>query len=643
MNIFSVENLSKSYGEKELFSAVSFGIDENDKIGLLGVNGTGKSTFLRVIVGQEPPDQGSITKGNQVSIEYLPQNPAMDDNATVLQQVFKGVSPVMQVLRLYQDANDQLSNRPDDKDLQRQLIALSAQMDSLDAWQLESEAKAVLTKLGIYQFDARVATLSGGQRKRVALASALITPSDLLVLDEPTNHIDNATVDWLEQYIKRRKGALIMVTHDRYFLDRVVDRILELDKGMLYSYAGNYSYFLQLKLEREEQALTSERKRQRLLSKELEWIRKGARARTTKQKARIQRFEQLQETAASPLPENKLELGAVSTRLGKQVIELEHISKSFAGINYVADFSYVLLRDDRIGVVGPNGIGKSTLLNIIAGQLAPDLGEVKRGSTVLIGYFTQEMPEMNEHQRPIDYIKEVAEYLPLANGGTISASQMLERFLFPGEMQWMPIAKLSGGEKRRLYLARILMEAPNVLILDEPTNDLDIETLTILEDYLDDFVGAVIIASHDRYFLDRTTAKIFAHSEGGLIPAYPGNHSAYLDAVSDKSKAVELPLGKTQAKKATVSEADPSMPARKKFTFKEQREYEQIDTLIATKENELQAIKHDIEMASSDYTRLQQLLSQQQQLENELEKLVERWVYLNELAEEITAKASDYM
>ncbi|MGE5454193.1 MAG: ABC-F family ATP-binding cassette domain-containing protein, partial [Methylocystaceae bacterium] len=604
MNILSVENLGKSYGEKVLFSAVNFGIDENDKIGLLGVNGTGKSTFLRVIVGLEPPDQGSIIKGNQITIEYLLQNPYMDDNATVLQQVFKGSSPVMQVLRRYEEATDCLNARPDDKDLQRQLIALCEQMDSLDAWQLESEAKSVLTRLGIYQFDARIGTLSGGQKKRVALASALITPADLLVLDEPTNHIDNDTVDWLEQYLKRRKGALIMVTHDRYFLDRVVGRILELEQGSLYSYAGNYGYFLQTKLEREEQAQVSERKRQRLLSKELEWIRKGPRARTTKQKARIQRFEQLQEGVA-PLPEGKLELGTVSSRLGKQVIELEHISKSFAGENYITDFSYVLLRDDRIGIVGPNGIGKSTLLNIIIGKMEPDAGEVKRGKTVKVGYFTQETPELDESQRAIDYIKEIAEYLPLAGGGTISASQMLERFLFPGELQWVPVNKLSGGEKRRLYLARILMEAPNVLILDEPTNDLDIETLTVLEDYLDDFPGAIIIASHDRYFLDRTTLKTFAYLGNGMIIDFPGNYSDYRESVKDNNpKDVGTSLAKPHSKKSEwvrETKSDNQTSNRKRFTFKEQREYDQIDALVSAKESELKLLAIKITAASTDY------------------------------------------
>ncbi|MGE5381506.1 MAG: ABC-F family ATP-binding cassette domain-containing protein, partial [Methylocystaceae bacterium] len=588
----------------------------------------------KVIAGLETPDTGTITRRNLLTIEYLPQNPNMDENATVLQQVYKGTSPVMQVLGKYQEAAQKLAVSPDNNDLQQQLIHLSSQMDSLGAWQVEAGAKAVLTRLGINQFGAQISSFSGGQRKRIALASSLITPADLLILDEPTNHLDSDTIDWLEQYLEHYQGALIMVTHDRYFLDRVVRKTFELDHGILYSYTGNYSYFLQAKMEREEQLQASERKRQSLLRKELEWIRKGARARTTKQKARIQRFDKLQEMPTAPLAA-KLELEAASSRLGKQIIELDHVSKGFSGYDYIRDFNYVLARYDRIGIIGPNGIGKTTLLNLIAGRIEPDCGLITRGQTVKIGYFTQETPFMDDQQRPIDYIKEVAEYLTLANGRTLSSSQMLERFLFPGELQWVLLSKLSGGEKRRLFLARLLMEAPNVLILDEPTNDLDIETLTVLEDYLDDYSGVIIIASHDRYFLDRTTNKIFAFTDSGQIVEYPGNYSDYLEAIKDTQFTIPA-QSSDRVKKGEQVQRQSSPALRKKFSFNEQREFEQIDSTIANKEHELLMIKKEIELASSDYTRLQGLLDQQQQLEMELSHLLDRWVYLNELAEEMS-------
>ncbi|TLN14078.1 ABC-F family ATP-binding cassette domain-containing protein, partial [bacterium] len=459
MNLLAAENIVKSYGVKTLFSDISFGIEEGDKIGLIGVNGTGKSTFLKVLAGIETPDRGRVVTGNAVQVEYLPQNPVFDDQATVLQQVFRG--------------------RP----------AVSGPASAADVWEAESEAKTILTKLGICDFDAQVGTLSGGQRKRVALAGALINPAELLILDEPTNHIDNETVDWLEQYLGRRRGALLMITHDRYFLDRVATRIIELDRGRLYSYTGNYSAFLELKMAREEQAQASEEKRLNLLRNELKWIKRGAKARTTKQKARIDRFEKL----AADKPEvtsDKIEISVGASRLGKKVIALEHISKGFAGSKLIDDFSYTIARDDRVGIIGPNGTGKSTLLNIIAGRLEPDSGTLDTGQTVKIGYFSQENKEMDENLRVIEYIREQAEFLPTADGKLISAAQMLERFLFPAELQWTPIAKISGGERRRLYLLRVLMGAPNVLMLDEPTNDLDIQTLTILEEYLDEFPGA---------------------------------------------------------------------------------------------------------------------------------------------------------
>jgi len=610
MNLLSAENISKGYGVKNLFSNIAFGIEEEDKIGLIGINGTGKSTFLKVLAGVETPDQGRVVTGNAVRVEYLPQNPLFDDQATVLQQVFRG--------------------RP-----------VSAQ----DGWQVESEAKTILTKLGIYNFDAIVGTLSGGQRKRIALACALINPADLLILDEPTNHIDNETVAWLEQYLNRRKGALLMITHDRYFLDRVVNRIIELDRGRLFSYYGNYSNYLELKTTREEQEFSSEQKRLNLLRNELEWIKRGARARTTKQKARVERFTKLQ--AEKPeLNSGKLEISAGASRLGKKVITMEHVNKNFSGSKCIDDFSCILLRDDRVGVIGPNGVGKSTLLNIIAGRLEPDGGIVDRGQTVQIGFFSQENREMDESKRVIDYIKEQAEFLPAADGKLISAAQMLERFLFPADLQWNPIAKLSGGERRRLCLLRVLMSAPNVLLLDEPTNDLDIQTLTILEDYLDDFPGAVVAVSHDRYFLDRVVDRIFVFEQNGRITNYVGDYSDYLAAAKSQPKeSVEHKL-KDSAETKLTDPLDGGGSRPLKFTFKEQKEYEQIDDVISDVEQELQELKGKINQVGSDYVLLQELVHRQQELEAQLEQLLERWAYLNELAEQIaqrkTAKTGAY-
>lgn len=612
MNLLAVENISKDYGIKKLFSDISFGIEEGDKIGLIGINGTGKSTFLKILAGAETPDQGKVVVGNSVRVEYLPQNPVFDDEATVLQQVFRGASPT-----------------------------------TPDEWQAETEAKTILTKLGICDFDAKVGTLSGGQRKRVALASALINPSELLILDEPTNHIDNESVAWLEQYLNRRKGALIMITHDRYFLDRVVNRIVELDKGKLYSYTGNYSKFLELKLAREELEQASELKRLNLLRNELKWIKRGAKARTTKQKARIERFEKLQE-AGPEAASGKVEISVGASRLGKKVISLENINKSYSGRKVIDDFSTTFSRDDRIGIVGPNGVGKSTLLNIIAGRLEPDSGTVDIGPTVKIGFFSQENKEMDQSLRVIDYIKEEAEYLPTLDGKVISAAQMLERFLFPPALQWTPISKISGGERRRLYLLRVLMSAPNVLLLDEPTNDLDIQTLTILEDYLDEFPGAVIIVSHDRYFLDRLADKILAFEIGGDVQTYFGNYSDYMAAVKTKAgndyndgKTGTVKAGTVKAGEGKQSAGKPEYqtPENKirplKFSYKEQKEYEQIDDIIAGVEKELEEVSTKINDAGSDFVTLQELVSKQQSLEQQLDELMERWTYLNELAEEI--------
>ena len=658
MNLLSAENVTKHYNEKLLFENLTFGIDENDKIGLIGVNGTGKSTLLKVLAGVETLDSGAVVVGNNVVVGYLSQNPEFEEDATVLQQVFKGSSPVMQALREYEYTLEKLNHHSDDPILQKRILTLSQEMDALGAWQLESEAKAILTKLGIDDFDARVGTLSGGQRKRVALASVLISPADLLILDEPTNQIDTETVDWLEQYLNKRKGALIMVTHDRYFLDRVVNRIIELDRRKLYTYTGNYSVFLQKKVEREELEQANELRRQNILRNELAWIERGAKARSTKQKARIDRFEKLQEDKPELRPD-KIEISVASTRLGKKVIILDEVSKGYEGRTLIKSFSNIFMRDERTGIVGQNGSGKSTLLKIIAGKLPPDSGHVDIGTTVKIGYFSQETTEMDGNMRVIDYIKEGGEILTTAEGVSITASQMLEKFLFTPQAQWDFISSLSGGEKRRLYLLRVLMEAPNVLLLDEPTNDLDIHTLTILEDYLDDFAGAVIIVSHDRYLLDRAVDKIIAFEGNGAINQYVGSYSDYLEKflaarALEKEKAKTAPhpksgsmstanssgsgVGTGSASATGAGSTDrrtDSSDKKRKFTFKEQKEYETIDADILTVEEELNTVNEQINLASSDFSRLQKLLSEQHVLEKRLEELMERWVYLNEIAEEM--------
>lgn len=629
MNLLSAENISKSYSEKQLLNNISLGINEGDKIGLIGVNGTGKSTFLKILAGVEYPDDGRVITGNSVKIEYLSQNPVFDIEATVLEQIFNGNTPIMKLLREYEEA---LQNPNEDSE---KIIKLTHKMDAMNAWSIESEAKTILTKLGISDFNARVGSLSGGQRKRIALAAALINPSDLLILDEPTNHLDNDTIDWLEQYLNKRKGAVLMITHDRYFLDRVVNEIIELDAGNLYLYKGNYSVFLEKKAEREELEAASEKKRQSLFRKELAWIRRGAKARTTKQKARIDRFEALSDQLID-VSEEKLEISVGSSRLGKKVVELEHINKAFGEKKVIEDFSYIVLRNDRVGIVGPNGSGKSTLMNIITGRVKQDSGNLEIGETVKIGYYSQETSHMNESMRAIEYIKEAAEYIENAEGYKITASQMMERFLFSGTMQWTPIAKLSGGERRRLFLLRVLMEAPNVLLLDEPTNDLDIETLTILEDYLEDFPGAVISVSHDRYFLDRMAEKIFLFEGEGKIKQYTGNYSEFKEVNAAELEANNRTVDKS---KETVNKNSEPVDKNKekplKFSFKEQKEYEEIDTVVAELESKIEETEEKINKTSSDYTLLQQLIADKQELEGQLEEKMERWVYLNELAEKI--------
>jgi ATP-binding cassette subfamily F protein uup len=637
MSLLSAEKISKNYGAKVLFSGLSLGIAEGEKIGLIGINGTGKSTLLKILAGLESPDTGQVVYATNTRIGCLLQNPSFDENGTVLDEVIRTNSPQMKLIRDYEEVLLKAGHHPADASLQQQLLRLTEQMDRTGAWQAESMAKTILTKLGITGFEEKVATLSGGQRKRVALAAALINPVELLILDEPTNQIDNQTVDWLEQYLKERKGALLMVTHDRYFLDRVANRIFELDQGKLYSYFGNYSLFLAKKAEREELEQAETAKRQNLFRRELAWIRRGAKARTTKQQARIDRFEKLQDQMAEAHKPGSIEITAGSSRLGKKVIILEGLGKSFTGKPIIRDLNYTFLPDDRVGIIGPNGIGKSTLLNLITGRLEPDQGRLEIGPTVKLGYFTQEHLEMDESLRVLEYIKAQAEYIPTAAGGTISATQLLERFLFPSALQWSPIAKLSGGEKRRLYLLRILMGAPNVLLLDEPTNDLDIQTLRVLEDYLEDFPGVVITVSHDRYFLDRVVDKLIVFTPDKGIEYIVGNYSDYLDFQNKQPEINPQPNRKPGAasSKEPCQEVirETTRPERpRKLSFKEQKELEGIEAVIEAAEQKLAGIKQKIEQAGGDYLALQTLAADQETTERELEELMERWAYLNEVA-----------
>lgn len=635
MNLITLENISKSYSEKILANNISLGINEGEKIGLIGVNGTGKSSFLKIVAGVEEPDEGTVTKGNRVRIEYLAQTPDYDDNATVLEQVFKGNSEEMRILREYEELLEKIDKGEVKENDSERLIKLQGKIDALNLWDMESEAKNVLTKLGITNFEEKVGNLSGGQKKRIMLAAALITPCELLILDEPTNHLDNETISWLEEYLNSRKGALLMITHDRYFLDRVTNRILELDRGRLFSYDGNYSVFLEKKMERIAIEKASEEKRQNLMRKELAWVRRGAKARTTKQKARLQRFDELVNQEGFIENEN-IEISVMGTRLGKKIIEIEHLNKSFGDKKIVDDFNYIVLRSDRIGIVGPNGIGKSTLMGMIEGKVAPDSGEIIKGETVKIACFSQEDTHMHPEMRAIDYIKEAGEYLQTATGERITASQMCEKFLFNGTLQWTMIGMLSGGERRRLHLLRVLMEAPNVLLLDEPTNDLDIETLNRLEDYLDDFGGVVITVSHDRYFLDRICNKIFSYKGNGKIDIYTGNYGDYLlskeeEAINNKEKEVAVDKNKKE----------PSVDKNKnkgkvlKFSFKEQREFETIDEEIMTLEEKIEELDSLMAKHASEYGRLQELMEEKAKVEEELAFKYERWEYLNELAAQI--------
>ena len=606
MNILNLEHISKIYGDKVIFDDISYGIHQGDKIGIIGINGTGKTTFLRILAGLEDADEGQVITQNGLRITYLPQHPQFPEGATVLSYVTQG------------------------------------QTDK--SWNPETEAHMVLNRLGITDHEEEIDHLSGGQKKRVALAAVLANPSDVLILDEPTNHLDNEMASWLEDYLNRFKGVVIMVTHDRYFLDRVTNKILEISHGKLYSYEAGYSGFLEMKAAREEMELASERKRQSILRMEIEWAKRGCRARSTKQRARLDRLETLKNGAA-PVRDQTVEIDSVETRMGKKTIELHHISKSFGDKICIRDFDYIVLKNQRLGIIGPNGCGKSTLLKMIAGVMEPDSGEIEIGDTIKIGYFSQEIQDMNSSQRVIDYIKDVAEYIPTKDG-LISASKLLEQFLFDSSMQYAPIEKLSGGEKKRLYLLKVLAAAPNVLLLDEITNDIDIPTLTILEDYLDSFAGIVIAVSHDRYFLDNIADRIFEFDGNGNLTQYEGGYTDYLKAkkqregikeneTSSAPSSRKNTAGEEKGKKDSVKTWKQNRPTKLKFSFKEQREYETIDNDIAALEDKITALDHEIMANATNSGKLNELTQQKEQAEKDLEEKMDRWVYLNDLAEQI--------
>lgn len=597
MNLLNVEKMSKSFTDRVLFDNVTLGINEGDKIGIVGINGTGKSTLLKIIAGLEEADSGGVVKGKSIQIEYLPQNPVFDSKISILENVVLG-----------KKAKEEYRN-------------------------LTGEAKTMLGKLGIIDLEAEIDTLSGGQKKKVALVRTLLTPADILILDEPTNHLDHDMSEWLEEYLNKYQGAILMVTHDRYFLDKVTNKIVEIDKGNLYTYVANYTKFLELKAEREEMELATERKNKSLYRMDLEWMMRGARARSTKQKAHIQRFEALRDRKVVEA-DAQVEVNALSSRLGKKTVEINEISKRYGDLVLIDDFSYIMLKQDRLGIVGPNGCGKSTLLKIITKNLEPDKGFVEMGETVKIGYFSQENEYMDEGMRVIDYIRDVAEYVETKDG-TITASAMLEKFLFTGSLQYSLIQKLSGGEKRRLYLLKILMSAPNILILDEPTNDLDIKTLSILEDYLDSFAGIVMTVSHDRYFLDRVVSRIFSFEGNGVIRQYEGGFTDYKD-VKDYEASLLSEAFTTEKEEREVSKGKQKQRDEKlKFSYKEQREYETIDEEIAKLEEKIEKAEEEIKGAATEYSRLSSLMEEKQVLEKELEEKMDRWVYLNDLAEQI--------
>jgi ABC transport system ATP-binding/permease protein len=627
MKLLTVENLSKSYSEKQLFEQISFSITDHERIGVIGVNGTGKSTLLKIIAGTEESDTGMISKSKGYTISYLAQQPNFVATNTVLEQVFYGDTPLIRLLKQYEELMLEIEKHPMNEATQETLYSLQQQMDVMNAWEANSNAKSVLTKLGITDFSKQVGELSGGQKKRIALAQSLIETPDLLILDEPTNHLDFDTINWLEDYLAKYNGALLIVTHDRYFLDRVTNRILEIDQGNLYSYPGNYADFLEAKAIRMEQELASEAKLQNLYRRELAWIRRGAKARSTKQKARIKRFDDIENTPQVSKSE-KVDISIGGSRLGKKVFELSNVSKTFDHHVLIRDFTHIIKPGDRIGIVGKNGSGKSTLLNMLSTHLQPDTGEIEVGQTVRIGYYTQENRDMDINLRMVEYIKETAEVIHTTDGKIISAAQMLERFLFPTNTHGTPINKLSGGERRRLYLLKILMGEPNVLLLDEPTNDLDTQTLTVLEDYLLDFGGVVITVSHDRYFLDKIAEQLLVFEGEGRIKEYFGAYSDYLEQTLSNDEEHQ-----EKEKSKQITQKQPEKPKKKKLSYHEQKEWEEIEGKIAELEEKCENLADEIEHAGSDYQKAQSLMIEQEAETKRLEQLIERWSELSEIVE----------
>ncbi|CEI83136.1 multidrug ABC transporter ATP-binding protein [Oceanobacillus oncorhynchi subsp. incaldanensis] len=619
-----IENISKSYGDKNLFTNIHAAIGELERIGLIGVNGTGKSSFLKVIAGIDDSDQGEIKHAKDYQIEYIAQEMDLYEELTVIEQIYYGESEQMRLMRAYEQALLNLEKEPENESFQGKLLQLQQKMDQAEAWEANANAKTILTKLGITAFDKKVHELSGGQRKRVAIAKALIQPADLLILDEPTNHLDHETVEWLEKYLQSYRGSILLVTHDRYFLNRVTNRIFELDKGNLYVYEGNYELFLEKKAEREAQEISDEQKHRNTLKRELAWLKRGAKARSTKQRARVERAEEMKEKKFDTKKEN-LAIQAGSKRLGNDVIDLTEISKDFGRQTLIHDFSYQIIPGDRIGIIGPNGTGKTTLLNMMAERISPDKGEVKIGETVRIGYYTQDDEDLDGDLRIIEYIKEVAEVMHTADGQVITAEQLLEQFLFPRAQQWSYIRTLSGGEKRRLYLLKVLMHEPNVLFLDEPTNDLDTQTLAVLEEYLESFPGVVVTVSHDRYFLDRIVDKLFVFKGEGEVSVYYGNYSEFLETNAIPKQ--------TKASVPKESKAAVSVKTKKKLSYMEQREWETIEDEITQLESRLTEIEQEIAEAGSDIGKVQPLFTEQQEVEDKLEEKMQRWEELSLLKE----------
>ncbi|ALX48995.1 ABC-F family ATP-binding cassette domain-containing protein [Lentibacillus amyloliquefaciens] len=622
--MLTVENLYKSYGDKTLLNNISCIIKPNARIGLIGVNGTGKSTFLKVLAGIDTAEKGTIDHPKHYKIEYLAQEPDLEDDLTVIEQIYYGEAVIMKVMREYEQVLLDLQRNPENEKNQERLLVKQQQMDEVEAWEANTAAKTVLTKLGVTDYHKRVAELSGGQRKRVAIAKALIQPADLLILDEPTNHLDNETVDWLENYLASYKGALLLVTHDRYFLNRVTNQIYELDKGNLYIYEGNYEVFLEKKAEREALEKSYEEKHQNTLRRELAWLKRGPKARGTKQKARVERAEEMKKQTFDTTSRD-VSFEAGSTRLGNKVLELEGVEKGYEAGTLISNFDFMVVPGDRLGIVGPNGTGKTTLLNIMAGRIHPDKGEVEIGQTVKIGYYTQNDEEFDGDKRIIEYIRETAEVVHTKKGEVITAEQMLERFLFSRRQQWNYIRKLSGGERRRLYVLKVLMQEPNVLLLDEPTNDLDTQTLGVLEDYLDQFPGVVITVSHDRYFLDRVVDHMLVFKEDAPIEHFYGNYSELLEREKQQDKQTPKSDKKTQKKPAP----------KKKMSYHDKIEWETIEDDITELETKLEELQEQIAGAGSDAGKVQDLYNEQQEVEEKLEAKMERWEELSLIAQEL--------